>query len=318
MRIRLLLAAAVAVWVHPVAAQACEPMPCYPGSLLPAGGTIPVNTPALRWHVAATLPAADAKSMVTLQRDGSDVAFTLEADGEETYRIVPAQAWEEGATYTLEAKNACAYVGPKTHSSTFSIGPEATAPESMGRLELEAPGKGQLEIGTASGSCSVEEEAVWGDLEVKLSEGAKPWAGMIDFTPKVDRKRWAYESSIGVPVPQGQSEVGRGRTRVYARCKDGSDAFEGAGEGAHEVVLAGSVFGLPGTLESEPLSLSLDCTAGAKVIGTEPAPHPTEEPAPSTATPSTDAAGAHARGCTVGGGSSLPLVLLLLFARRRR
>lgn len=318
MRTRLLLAVGVAVWALPGVARACEPMPCFPGSLLPSGGTIPANTPALRWHVAAPLSAADAKSMVKLARDGVDVEFTLSAEDDETYRVVPTEPWKEGATYTFEAENACKYLGPKTHSSTFTIGAVAAAPKSLGRLALRTPGKGQLEIGTSSGSCSVEEDAVWGDVQVDLSDEAKPWAAMIDFTPKVDGKRWGYESTIGVPAPRGQSEIGRGNTRVYARCQEKSYAFEGVGEGAHEVVLAGQIFGFSDTVESEPLSLSLDCTAGAKAIGAAPAPAATEQPTPPPASPSRDGAGAHARGCRVGGASGWPLLLLLAFVRRRR
>lgn len=318
MRIRLLIAMGVAVWALPGIAQACEPMPCFPGSLLPSGGTIPANTPALRWHVATSLTAADAKPMVTLVRDGVDVEFTISAEGDETYRVVPVEPWQEGATYTFKAKNACTYLGPKTHSSTFAIGAEAAPPKSLGRLVLPTPGKGKLEIGTSSGSCSVEEEAVWGDIEVDLSEEAKPWAAMIDFTPKVDGKRWGYESTIGVPAPRGQSEIGRGKTRVYARCQEKSHAFEGVEEGAHEVVVEGQVFGLPNTMESEPLSLSLDCTAGANVIGVTPAATATEKPSPPPASPTRDGAGAHARGCSVGGASGWPLLALLAFVRRRR
>ncbi len=133
MWIRLLIAVGVAAWALPCVALGCEPMPCFPGALLPWGGTIPANTPALRWHVAAPLSAADAKSMVTLARDGVEVEVTLTAEeDEETYRVVPAEPWKEGATYTFEAKNACKYLGPKTHASTFTIAAAAAMPKSLG------------------------------------------------------------------------------------------------------------------------------------------------------------------------------------------
>ena len=317
MRSFLAVSALVFTIAHAAEADACTPVPCIPGSLLPSSGTIPGNAKALRWHVPRPIDPKKVAAMVTLQRDGEDVPFSVEAEGDGIFRIVPKQPWVVGATYTFEAQSTCKQMGPEVHSSTFDVGPEAPLPETLGVVKLDAPGRGLLKIGTSAGSCSVEEAAAWADVVVELSDAAKPWAALIDYAPKVDGEAWHYASTIRLPPPRGQSEIGRGKARVYARCEADGLGFEGAAQGAHQVAMVGHIYGESAELSATPLSVSLDCADTAEPIGAEPAHHPTEEPkAASSPEASHDTAGAHAWGCAVGG--STPWALLLLLGLRRR
>lgn len=309
-------------------AQACEPYPCLPGALLPAGGTIPANVEALRWHVAGQIPTRKAKKMLRLTNGKTPVPFSVEVEDPETFRVVLGQPLEEGATYTFTAKNACPQMGPAEHVSTFTVGPAAPMPDTLGSVTLLAPGMGSLQIGTSGGSCSVEEEAVWADVRVKLSDEAKPWAEMIDYQARIDAKPWEFSDTISRLPDRGSSLIGRGKERVYARCAARSGAFEGAGEGTHTVAMQGTVYGQPAPLRAEPISLSLDCKTGASVLSEAPALDVDERPSPSPTSsdpspgPSSESPGAHAQagGCSTGGTPQgvLALLGLLMFCHRKR
>lgn len=298
-------------------ADACEPMPCHSGSLLPSGGTIPANTEALRWDVGQPMALREAKSKVTLQQDGKDVAFAVEADGETVVRIVPKQPWVQGANYTLSATNACPYDGPKELSASFTVGPEAAMPTSLGSVVLHEPGKGTLTIGTSAGSCSEDEEAVWADVGVALSDDAKPWAALLDFTFAVDGERWVYEPSISATIPRGGSAVGRGKERIYQSCAAESMAFKGAGPGSHAVSLTARVLGSTTELTASSLELSVDCDDGVTAPG---APASVATPIPSEPSPAPAAPTAHGKagGCSVGGSGSPWLLWIALLGFRRR
>lgn len=328
MRVALLGLSIVAALSWSPQAQACEPYPCLPGALLPAGGTIPANVEALRWHVAGQVSASEAKKMLELVNGKTPVPFSLEAEDPETFRVVLGRPLEEGATYTFTAKNACAQIGPKEHVSTFTVGPAAPMPDMLGSVTLLAPGKGSLQIGTSVGSCSVEEEAVWADVQVKLSDEAKPWAAMIDYQATTDAKPWEFSDTISRLPDRGSSLIGHGKERVYARCAADSGAFEGAGEGTHVVTLLGTVYGQPAPLKAEAISLVLDCDKGASVVSEAPASDVTEEssPSPTSSDPppgaSHESPGAHAQagGCSTSGTphGMLALVGLVMLCRRKR
>lgn len=242
--------------------------------------------------------------------------------------VVLGRPLEEGATYTFTAKNACPQMGPKEHVATFTVGPAAPMPDTLGAMRLLAPGKGSLQIGTSGGSCSVDEEAVWADVQVELSDSAKPWAEMIDYQASTDAKPWEFSDTISRLPDRGSSLIGHGKERVYARCAAESGAFEGAGEGTHAVTLQGTVYGQPAPLKAEPISLSLDCEKGASVVSEAPAPDVDEQPSPSPASTdpspaaSSGSPGAHAQagGCSTGGGPHgvFALLGLMMFRRRRR
>lgn len=252
-----------AVWSADAAiAHACEPTPCQPGALLPAGGMIPANAPELRWHVGMWRETKTPAKHVRLTSAGKKVPVAIDRLSKDTFRIKPNDPLVEGATYELEVDNLCEYIGPKKIVSTFTVGPSSPLPKDLGTLERVADEVGPLKIGTSGGSCDVEEPAVWGDYRVKLSAEAKPWAALIDFTAMVDGKQWRFADDINAWAPPGESILGRGKARVYARCASPSYAFEGAGEGRHELVMRGSVFASGTTLETPSLALGLSCKDG--------------------------------------------------------
>ncbi len=242
-----------------------------PGSLLPAGGTIPANTPELRWHLGANAQVKSPKRHLSLTRGATKVAFDLEPLSPEVFRIIPKDPLVVGDTYVLTADNACKYLGPKTIEATFVVGPKAALPTTLGRVAVRSTHLEPLKIGTAGGSCNVQERAAWVDLEVELSAEAKPWSELIDYAVSVDGRAWRYADTIGKPPPPGQSVLGRGKARVYARCAAAPEAFEGVGEGEHAVAIEGSVFATGTALPATPLPVAFDCKTGARAVETVPA-----------------------------------------------
>lgn len=331
------LASAVAFLAGSVGeAAACEPPGCHAGSLIPAGGTIPKNAAGLRWHLGSgVVDVGKPEKRIAITRDGKKVKFALVPIDGETMRIEIDGGLVEGATYRVQADNACGWFGPKKLESTFEVGPEAPMPTELGRLRAVTAKVDTLRIGTDAGSCDVDEKAVFADLEVVLAPSAAPWKELIDYTATVDGKPWHYSQAINEAPLLGESFLGRGKDRVYARCQPDSFAFEGAGEGKHDVALSGVVFGSSATVATPTVALSLSCADGAALGGTpsgagadpgppnttaaeavEPSVPPDDGKASGEAKP-----GAHASGCRVGASSwSAWLVLLgpALVRRRRR
>ena len=303
-----------------VEASACEADICNAGSLLPEGGTIPANTPALRWDVGdeGDMPdEAKARTMIVLQRDGMDVPYTLEREGETVFRVVPTEPWQEGALYVFRADNPCEYDGPSVLSSAFRVGPAAPMPRGLGITVVEGEGQGVLRMGSISGSCFRDEDAVWADVAVRLTEDAQPWAAMMDFDALVDGEPWMYDPNINGLPPRGRGYLGRGKERVYVRCEERSRGFEGVGAGSHRVGFAASVYGQTTTLTSRPVPLKIDCDRGVVAAlrdvrkpsadGSSEGPHPQFGPDPYPAL----------WGCRVGGSPGWALLLLVLGWRRQ-
>lgn len=317
-------------------AAACEPPGCHAGSLIPAGGTIPKNAAGLRWHLGSgVVDVAKPDERIVVTRDGKKVKLALVPIDGETMRVEIAGGLVEGATYRVEADNACNWFGPKKLVSTFEVGPEAPMPTELGRLRTVTSKADTLRIGTDAGSCDVDEKAVFADLEVVLAPSAAPWKELIDYTATVDGKPWHYSQAINEAPLMGESFLGRGKDRVYARCERESFAFEGAGEGKHDVALSGVVFGSTAKVATPAVALSLSCADGAALGGTpsgagaDPGPPNTtaakteESSAPPDDRKGTPEAkpGAHASSCRVGARPStgwLLLVGLALVRRRRR
>ncbi|MEM6991657.1 MAG: hypothetical protein AAF721_14215 [Myxococcota bacterium] len=345
------VAALCGAFVVPSSASACEPYPCLPGSLLPAGGTIPANTPELRWHAGMNATVKSPKRHLQLRSGGKKVAFDVEPLGRETFRIIVAKPLVEGQTYTLRADNVCKYVGPKAIESTFVVGPSVPMPTELGRVTMSTAALDTLQIGTSGGSCKVDERAVWADLAIALSPGAAPWAEMMDFTTTVDDRQWRFADTIGRPPPPGQSVIGRGKARIYARCAEPTEAFEGAGQGEHTIRMGASVFASGATLETSNVMLSLHCDQGATlgasgapsragvptdgggasgpkdaggVVAADSGTPPDEDPTPAAARPVATAAadpGAHAKGtggCRIGDEPFGAWWACLLLARGRQ
>ena len=321
-------------------AAACEPPGCHAGSLSPAGGTIPKNAAGLRWHLGSGVDASKPETRIEITRDGKKVKLGLVPIDGETMRVEIDGGLVEGATYRVVADNACRDFGPSKLESTFTVGPEAPMPIELGRLRAVTAKVDTLRIGTDGGSCDVEEQAVFADLEVVLAPSAMPWKELIDYEATVDGRGWQYSQAINEAPLMGESFLGRGKTRVYARCEPKSFAFEGVGEGKHDVALTGAVFGSKASLTTPAVALSLSCKDGAALAGTpsgvagsgdgaSTSPPSTPSSTPSSASPPSDAKatpsdakpGAHASSCGIGapsGASWLALLGLVLWSRRRR
>ncbi|MCC6525213.1 MAG: hypothetical protein IT373_21345 [Polyangiaceae bacterium] len=258
----LLVGAAVAASTP--AADACSPLPCRRAGLVPDGGSLPENVPGFVLDTGR-YPSADvAQSPLELVRlDGAArtrVPATLAPRGESAFTITPATPWKAGERYALSLPNPCRYIGPERFEVAVAIGPTATAPGALGTLRASRAVRRVLRVGTASGSCSIDEEGAYVDVEATLDASAEPWRDVLYWETWVDGARYLPTESIGIGPAPGASWVGRGRDRIYTLCPaDRSHGFPGVAPGRHQVELRARALGEGPTLTAGPIDVEVRC-----------------------------------------------------------
>src|SRR5580765_5472732 len=113
-------------------------------AIAPASGrTIPANTPALNYVLAATgaNPPPEAfqppQGIQLFNGAGASVAVTVDDDPSYGYRITPATPFVAGQTYRLHYPDPCAGSGMFADAS-IPIGPPAPWPTTSGTVNLSA------------------------------------------------------------------------------------------------------------------------------------------------------------------------------------
>lgn len=288
----------------PREADACSAPPCWSGSFsLRDGGTVPANVPGIVWRpISSTADedAADPTKVVLATTTGTPLAMTVTQLDYRDYLLVPQQPLTPGATYTLTDGNTCGEMSWQTSGPhvTFTASAAAPLPTQLGAAALGGARRGELEVGTASGSCSVEVDAQQAEIDLVLDPSATAWGDVLQFETLVDGQRWYASSNINEAVPVGESWRGRAGDLVYRVCTQPQwgGAAEGLVAGQHEIKFRATLAGTSTVIESEPVSLSLLCDEEFE--------------------------GDHADdgdgGCQATGTSSSPLALLALLALRRR
>lgn len=300
----------VSISSHAQRAQACEALPCNSDSLLPAPGKIPANADGVLLFSDASGPM-----QVTVEIDGKPTAVTERFEslkgGRGRVVLAPKGGFREGAKVKVDNVNRCNADGPPRIQVSFEVGPKADPPKDLGKLSAQQAQRGVLKVGTASGSCSTEEQAAWIDVELDLSPSAKPWSSLLEYSTLVDGKPWQKSDSINVGPPHGQSWLGRAKDRIYVLCPR-EFGFPGVTEGEHEVVMQARLGG--GNVLSTP-ALRIDLRCGASAAsphapaagGAEPVPTSGASPTATssagtdTATPSSATSKPTRCGCRVAG-----------------
>ncbi len=277
-------------------ADACSPPPCWQGSLVPAdGATIPANAPALYWRPSSGASPATIK--LTVAGTGAPVAVTEVVEGQNMV-LALAEPLVPGTQYILEETNECQYQSPVR--STFTAGPTASVPTTLGTTAREAIQHGELSIATASGSCSVEVDAAHATITLAHSADATPWKDLLLYETLVDGQRWSPAPAINVSMPVGASWRGRGRDELYRVCEDNQGEGRGLAEGTHQATFRASIPGSATTFAASEVSVEIACdtppTGGDDPGGSND---------PSTPGESTGC-------CATGGGNASNIVWVLL------
>jgi hypothetical protein len=287
-------------------ADACSPPQCWPGSFVPKdGATIPANAPGFYFRPSESGSPGDP-SLVRLTAASdptTSIPFTAVPQPNGDFVLVPDVPLVEGETYTLEDRALC---NNATLHSTFTAGPAAPLPTSLGTVELIGHGNyADLDLATVSGSCSTRVEATVLQIALSESASAAPWKDLFLYETLVDDQPWVNQASIAVRTTPGESWVGRGKDLLYRVCQLSSDAYyQGLPVGGHEVRFRAS---LPG---ASPMTASLATPKQAFEIMCTPDPDENEPDDNNDG----DGGGCSTSGRELGGA----LLLLGLLVRRRR
>jgi len=251
-------------------ADACSPPQCWPGFFAPGtDATVPANLPALRWRPMSGAVTASDPAKVILARaaaPSTPLPFTATQLQDGTYHLVPSQPLTPGTAYVLTDQSMCGGgSGTAGPSVMFQTAATAPLPTSLGTLAQVSTRVGPLQVSTAGGSCSSEVEARQVGIELQLASDASPWRDALHFETLVDGQPWRASQSITDAIPPGASWRGRGVDLLYLVCKsDDPAASQGLAAGPHEVVMRATLPGSTTVVQSNPLSVTLDCASDGK------------------------------------------------------
>jgi hypothetical protein len=263
---RLLLLAFPLLVVSSRPADACSAPQCWPGAFVPQdGAVIPENAPGFYFRPPLQGGSAGDASLVRLTAasdPSTPLAFTAMPQPNGDFVLVPDAPLVAGETYTLEDGAEC---NGGTMYSTFTAGPSAPLPSSLGSVNLIGHGMfAEIPVATASGSCSTTVEATIAQITLDVSASAEPWKDLLLYETLVDDKPWVNQVSINVRTDPGESWLGRGTDLLYRVCKPNPDAiFQGLAEGGHNVRFRASLPGVTNqtSLATPAAPIEIMCTS---------------------------------------------------------
>jgi uncharacterized protein (TIGR03382 family) len=303
----LILSAASVSLSVPRLADACSPPPCWPGAFVPGDqARVPANVPALYWRPMSgdgITVTPENVSLVSTAAPTVPIAFTAQRLANGDYLLVPDVPLVEGSSYRLTDHSQCDLGDERGPEITFSAGPDAPLPSSLGTLSAAPSAVGPMNLATRSGSCFSEATVSQASIELVASTAAAAWMDVLHFETLVDGRPWYYATALGALTPPGTSPSGRARDRVFEVC-DAKDPGigEGLAAGAHVVTMQATLPGSALVVISNSLQVTLACNPGDQ-------PDKPDEP---------DKPDSTASGCSTGGSDAAPWVVLALFALVRR
>lgn len=259
----LILAALIAA---PHAAEACSAA-CGIGSFVPASGTVAANLPAIRWNPESGFSdLLDASAVGLFQvTSGGEVAVAITTTQEPTGSVLvqPAAPLQADGDYVVRGGNTCNGSGKVDSTATqasFHTGATAPFPSSPGTLTLATPHVGTLEVSTASGSCTAEVTAAQAEIQLAPTTDSMPWQGALEYQVLVDGSPWLESASQLGGGPPGGGRLGV----LFTTCETGDRwASKGVTPGTHSVVVRASMPGWSSSVDSAPVSVTLECPASA-------------------------------------------------------
>jgi MYXO-CTERM domain-containing protein len=289
----------------------CSPGECFStGFFVPGdGATVPANLPAIYWRPRADIAEAGPENvtLTTLADPATPLAFTATPAGTgRDYLIVPDAALAAGTEYVLTDAGACGF-GPTQGGprATFTVGPAAPLPTSLGTLAITGTQDGTWSLGGTDGSCWVLTDiaGVRVGVDFASTPDAAPWRDVLHFATVVDGAPWTpSEASFAAREP-GASWDGRGVDLLHTACaEDGTswspmNVADNLSPGAHQVEMHATLPSTDVALATTPIAVTLACP-GDEVAG--------------------DGAGCCSSTAHPGGVAALVLIVLAFVARRRR
>jgi MYXO-CTERM domain-containing protein len=253
-------------------ADACGPPACWPGAFVPGDNTtVPENAPGLYWRPSIVDNRSADPSMVSLVREGdtTPIPVTPIAQGTD-WVLVPQVPLVAGTRYVLAESRECN--GTAGARATFTVGPSAPLPTTLGTLELLGHGNFmELEVG-AGGSCSTTIGAMAVQVSLTAAPDIAPWKDLLVYETLVDGQPWFTEPSINVRTPPGGSWYGRGIDLLYRICEpDPSAARPGLTAGGHEAAFRATLPGSSITLATPAQAFELMCASPPRRIDNDAA-----------------------------------------------
>lgn len=227
-------------------AWACTaPLVCKPKTSLSPGAQIPANAQAIPVLLPTPLQPP-YEPVVPELRDAAGKPVEVEAkDDAMGWTILrPLKGFAPSSTYTLHLPSLCkdpsGSIEPPT-DVTFTTGPTAPLPTSLGTLQLAALPVELVSVWTSSGSCTEAILAARGSIDLAAVAELAPWKALARAEVRVDGASWANSAYGDLPLAgEAPAYQPKGRTihAFHVACATvPSSADAGLQPGLHHVEL---------------------------------------------------------------------------------
>jgi hypothetical protein len=226
---------------HELNARACS-FPCS-SILLPAGGVVPANIPAISFDAYVGWAPVELALTETLP-DGSEVAVPLTIEGGVARlgrELVPGASYR---AHYVGDKDACSYSHPGV---TFLAGAAAPLPTRLGTIEIDPPQYGTRSVFlNTSPACYRTGDAVARRVRVVLDPEVQPWAEVLVVVWRVEGT-WPALTDLNTWLSGGWLSA-TSDAEVFRACgeptkDDLSGLPEGLAAGTHTVLATAHLVG---------------------------------------------------------------------------
>jgi hypothetical protein len=245
MAVRLVALAGLTAPFWPAAAGACSFIPTAQHStVLPNdGGHLPANVSALIWRPSDNDFTGLAPKLQSVDSDGTkhDLDFDLVAEERSTALPADPQSttvmrvtvktglWIVRIRTPLRAGTQLIFCWedlmraqqPRVHAEVrLTVGEAAPLPDTLGALAIQTA-LGTVVVGSRGGECARQVDASYADIDLRLSQAAKPYADLLRYELRLDGDEpWQYIDSIISPTEPrlGSSSLGPEKDRVVVSC----------------------------------------------------------------------------------------------------
>lgn len=253
-------------------ARPCSP-PCGVQLIVPSGGEVPANLPALQWwYRGPWITAAEVVRVTETLEDGSTsalpVVHVVDEGGGNYARF--GRPLVPGASYAVEVASACSSTTTYVKSSFRAIA-EAPLPDSLGMVAV-APRSFQAvaRVWTSSGSCTHRATIVARELKLFLSESAMPWRNALVGNWYQGEHYVALLGEVFDLAPHDPEAYWKDWTVAtpYHTCRSDDPGVEpGAPEGTVEIVVRATIPGSAHVIPEVPASIELACDDPGNALG---------------------------------------------------
>jgi hypothetical protein len=227
-------------------AWACTaPLVCKPKTSLTSGAQVPANAQAIPVLLPTPLQPP-YEPVVPELRDvaGKPVEVEAKDDAMGWTILRPVKGFSPASSYTLHLPSLCkdpsGSIEPPT-DVTFTTGPTAPLPASLGTLQLAALPVELVSVWTTTGSCTEAILAARGSIDFAAVGEFAPWRALARAEVRIDGASWANSAYGDLPLAgEAPAYQPKGRTihAFHVACATvPSSADAGLQPGLHHVEL---------------------------------------------------------------------------------